>query len=131
MKYREKLGYIVLGGMVMLVGILASGLFSPLGAQNEVNDVAFREITCRKIMVVGSDGKVHVVMSAGKDGGLVGVFDNDGDPRAGMFADEESGSVNVYGNGNDKIRASVGVTADGNGVVLTCDKNGSFLAAVD
>ena len=39
MKYREKLGYIILGGVLMLVGMLTAGLFSPLGAQEEAVDL--------------------------------------------------------------------------------------------
>ena len=46
MKYREKLGYIALGGFLMLVGMLAAGLTSPIGAVNNPPDAVFGTITC-------------------------------------------------------------------------------------
>ena len=55
-KYREKLGYIALGGVLMLIGMLAAGLFSPLGAQNEVRDAEFGTIICRELNVVEANG---------------------------------------------------------------------------
>ena len=54
MKYREKLGFITLGGFLMLVGMLAASWLSPLGAQNE--EVFFAVIGGAAVMtlVVGS-----------------------------------------------------------------------------
>ena len=51
MKYREKLGYIALGGFLMLVGMLAAGLTSPIGAVNNPPDAVFGTITCDEVRV--------------------------------------------------------------------------------
>ena len=57
MQYREKLGYIALGGFLMLVGMLAAGLLSPIGAHiYDSPDAEFGKITCREIEVVDSEG---------------------------------------------------------------------------
>ena len=75
MKYREKLGYIALGGFLMLVGMLAAGSFLPLGAQSE-SDVRFGKITCTALEMASPDrGKAFL---GGK--GLI-VYDKDGKPR--------------------------------------------------
>ena len=65
MKYREKLGYIALGGFLMLVGMLAAGLTSPIGAFNNAPDAVFGTITCDEVRVRGA------VIVYGKDGGIV------------------------------------------------------------
>ena len=89
MKYREKLGYIGLGGFLMLIGMLAAGLFSPLGAHNEVRDAEFGEITCRRIRVVDSDGKYAVVIG---DMGYVTVYGDEDSGSATMSVSETGGS---------------------------------------
>ena len=130
MREKERFVYLVVGAAIGAVLLLIGMAVSPLGAQNDLKDAEFGTITCRKIMVVGWDDKAYAVMSAGKDGGLVSVYGKDGDPRAGMIANEEGGSVDVFGKGNNKLRASVGVVANGNGVVVVCDKNGIHLGSV-
>ena len=59
MKYREKLGYIALGGFLMLVGMLAAGLTSPIGAFNNAPDAVFRTITCEKVRVLDSERQLQ------------------------------------------------------------------------
>ena len=59
MKYREKLGYMALGGLLMLVGMLAANL-TPLTAQRD----SFGEITCTGLRVVDSEGRDGVVLDA-------------------------------------------------------------------
>ena len=59
MKYREKLGYIALGGLLMLVGMLAASL-TPLTAQRE----SVGEITCTGLRVVNSEGREKVWLNS-------------------------------------------------------------------
>ena len=98
MKYREKLGYIALGGFLMLIGVLAAGLFSPLEAA-EQPDVNFRKITCTELNVVRRDGTVSAEMGSLDSGvGFVGVYADDRDtPGVFMFATKEGGQIDVYG----------------------------------
>ena len=53
MKLRYKLSYIALGGLLMLIGILASSVFMPnLFAQRD----RFGDIECTKLTIVGDKG---------------------------------------------------------------------------
>ena len=73
MKYRERLGYIALGGFLMLVGMLA-GAFSPLGSHDEKADLNVGEITCTGLSVVDEDGLRVLIRNGvavlGKTGGM-------------------------------------------------------------
>lgn len=107
MKYREKLGYIALGGFLMLVGMLVAGLFSPLRAQNEVRDAEFGTITCRRLLVEYNDvattdiTPAYISISFGEEGGTilsassVEVLDEDGGGRAFMRVGKKAGVVGV------------------------------------
>ena len=65
MKYREKLGYMILGGMIGVFGLAVGLCVSPLQGSPEMPDAEFETITCRKIMVVDSDGKNTVTLVPG------------------------------------------------------------------
>ena len=112
MKYREKLGYIVLGGVLMLVGMLAAGLFSPLGAQSRSKG-NFDVITCRVLRVVNSDGKGQVTLSTFENNAFVSVHDKDGEVMVMMSATEEyGGDIRVFGK-NKKAEARMDTTEKG------------------
>ena len=147
MKYREKLGYIALGGALMLVGILAVGLYSPLGAQSKIQmDGHFGTIFCTHLKVIDTGGKAMVDLGVDEDGGFVTVRGKDGGGSVGMTIDEDGGlvvvggkdgvkaaqmailgnggSVSVHGKGNTDARAAMGVNEYGTGMINTWDKNG-------
>ena len=127
MKYREKLGYIVLGGVLMLVGMLAAGLFSPLGAESRSKG-NFDEISSRKIRIVDSDGKVRVALVAVENVGLVSVYNGDGEVMAMMSAtDEFGGDIRVIGK-DGKSEARMRLNELG-GEVGVCGKDGRTGAA--
>lgn len=109
MKYREKLGYIALGGFLMLVGMLAAGLFTPLRAQNDLRDAEFGTITCREIKVVDADGKIGASMGISEDGGIVSVIGNGG--IASMGVNELGGIVLLF-------------NKDFDGALMCADKDG-------
>ena len=71
MKYREKSGYIALGGVLMLTGMLTAGLFSPLGAKNHP-DGYFRKVTCTQLTVV-SPGLDETNLDDQTEGVVIGV----------------------------------------------------------
>ena len=117
MKYREKLGYIALGAVLMLIGMLAAGLFSPLEAQNEAKDAEFGTITCRKL-VVRYDGSpyateinpLYVKVSVdGEESAKLGsygmsVVGKEGKGKAYVMVNNGGGGVSVYGNGREGVR---------------------------
>ena len=121
MQLRNKLSYIALGGLLMLIGMLASSVFmSSLFAQRD----KFEDIECTSLTVVDNgtiqvwngsglvylkDGKLGMVLGVDEHGGFVRVYDNNGKSKAAVSADEHSGRVTV--NGNDKSE-KVGVALD-------------------
>ena len=122
MKYREKLGYIALGGFLMLVGMLAAGLTSPSGAFNNAPDAVFGTITCREIKVVDAEGELGAEMRGDEygKGGVVRVYSKDGKTGASMVVDEHGGRLRVVGE-EGKSRAEMGIY--GGGYVLVADKD--------
>ena len=127
MKLRNKLGYIALGGLLMLIGMLASSAFMPsLFADKD----KFGEIECTKLTVIGGevivsgkDGKTKVLLGGTTSGGAVGVVGNDGKMKVSLGVMKRGGHAGVMGN-DGKWKASLGVTELGNGAVSTWDKNG-------
>ena len=72
---RKEVLFAVIGGIVGAVLVMATGSFSPLGAQNEVREVYFDEIRCRRINVVDGEGVTRVYITAAENeyGGAVVV----------------------------------------------------------
>jgi len=69
--------------------------------------------------VYGNDGKSRALIS----GGAVSVYGNDGEGRAFISSDEHGGRVEILGN-DGKTHAAMGVSEYGHGAVNTWDKNG-------
>ena len=112
MKYREKLGYIALGGFLMLVGMLAAGVMLPLGAQSARVDMDFGKITCTKLAVVDADGKEGVSLSNSRRGGE--IFVRGKHSYVWVANNEHGGHVGVLGK-------------DGSGVQLSNDEHGGVV----
>ena len=71
MKLRNKLSYIALGGLLMLIGMLASSVFMPnLFADRD----KFGDIECTGLRVVNDRGEMVVELRSGFRGGLVQAF---------------------------------------------------------
>lgn len=114
MKYREKLGYITLGAFLMLVGVLAAGLFSPVKAQNEVKDAEIAKLTCRAIEVVDETGSAMIRLETRLGSGRVSVYGKHGGTTR-MSVGEYGGQVGVFDMEDAEV-ASVAVTERGGGV---------------
>ena len=112
MKYREKLGYMALGGLLMLVGMLAANL-TPLTAQRDT----FGEITCTGLKVVDSEGNQRVRLTGYPDGGIVAACDSNGNLRTSLVGFEEGGKIFVMGHGGEE-RVTIGVDENGGQIVV-------------
>ena len=121
MKLRNKLSYMALGGLLMLIGMLASSVFMPnnLIAQRD----KFGDIECNSLRVVDADGAVQVILSANwmdkwntsgvwignnSYGGHVVAKGNDGKREASLSVDVKGGVVDVFGNDKGERMASIG-----------------------
>ncbi len=132
MKYRGKLGYIVLGGGLMLVGMLAANL-TPLTATRDT----FDRIYCTDLTVLSPDGETaavifsngdygqmvlygptgsHVVIGATEDGGLVGTKNNSHDLQADLMSVGDSAEIRLLGR---NVEAALSVNRDGSSVIVT------------
>ena len=105
MQLRNKLSYIALSSLLMLIGMLASSVFMPnLFAQRD----GFEEIRCARLNIVGNNRQPRVVITADENGGLVGVLNNDSLAQVGLYVTEDGGSVDVWDNdGEGKARLSI------------------------
>lgn len=121
MKYREKLGYIALGGVLMLVGMLTASWCLPLGAQNEA---IIEEIICKRIRVVNEYGTTGIVLDTTERGGLIDLRGERG-KGAFMGVSENGGIVHVRGEGTEWTVKSV----DEYGYVIQ-PKKGSRVASM-
>ena len=95
-RYREKLGYMVLGGVLVLVGMFATGLFALIGAQIE-SDVTFGKVTCRELKVMDRYGRTAVVIKPYSHGGMVRVSGTDEKSFVLMAIETRGGMVRVRG----------------------------------
>ena len=133
MKYREKLGYIALGGVLMLVGMLAAGLSSPIGAVNNAPDAVFGTITCRELKVVEADGVERVRIrtlvpgnSGLGSGGMVSVMGKGGQEQVNIVGiDDDGGAVSVM---NKDETAQIHMDTDKNGGrIFAFGRNGTTI----
>ena len=93
MNHRQKLGYTVLGAVIMLVGMGVGLLLTPpLTAQR---DGVFDEIRCRTLVVQDKDGKAAVLLAAHEEGNTVSVLDKSEKTTVLLKASEESNGVAV------------------------------------
>ena len=91
MRYSHKLGYIATGGLLMLTGMMASGIFMPnLFAQRD----RFGEIECTTLRVVDEEGNVKVLIS----GDEFGRYNNKDNEAVFIGADRFGGIVSVSSN---------------------------------
>ena len=122
MKYREKLGYIALGGVLMLIGMLGAGVRLPLGAEDEKVDLNVGQITCTGLTVANEKG-VSVMLIGDKEGGFVHVFGKGG--QVSIIGDENGGKVDVYFKDSRSIpEARLSADEDGGFVHVQGFRNG-------
>ena len=96
MKCREKLEYIVLGGVLMLVGLMTANL-TPLTAQKGVNDkAAFGTIAYTGPKVVTPEETRLAFEESDRNGGHIAVYDKGRIYHALIYVTEQVGVVNVY-----------------------------------
>ena len=94
MKYTQKLGYISLGGVIAVVGMITTLLATTITAQTELPEIVDM-ILCKQLAIVSDDKKVVLYLRSGEHGGSLTVADNAGDPVVSLEVNENGGSVSV------------------------------------
>ena len=108
MNHKQKLGYTVLGAVIMLIGIgVGSIVCPPLIAQR--NGV-FDEIQCSKLTVVDEMGKVAIRLAALETSNSVMIYDANGKPAIRLAALQTRNSVMVHD--SDERKASIAISDD-------------------
>lgn len=107
MKYTHKLGYMALGGFLMLIGIITATMFLPnLVAQQSDSQTAstkgddghittFKTIVCNKIMIVDRTGRPAVLLDA-NNGGNASLLGNQGIPTITLSSINNAGRLHIY-----------------------------------
>ena len=117
MKLRNKLSYIALGGLLMLIGMLASSMFMPnFFAQRE----KFGDIVCTSLTVVDDEGEARVLLSTNPFSAIFSGFDD----KAGVFIGMDGYGGRVEVSGRSKGSAIMSIDQHGNGIMSTWDKHG-------
>ena len=108
MKYMYKLGYITLGGFLMLIGMMMASVFLPnLVAQrsdsqmgstegDEEHVTTFETVMCNKLMVVDGLGRLAVLLDATDNGGAASLWDNKGKPTINLYSIDNAGRVYLH-----------------------------------
>ena len=125
MKTIERLSFMVLGGVLVLVGMCFSP-FLPLTAQND----RFGYITCAGLRVVDQEDNELVHLSTDEDGGNLVVRSIDDTGRingrsVALGIGDYGGSVYVWGNYGSSVNLNA---SEHGGLISVADKNADLLA---
>ena len=91
MDYKQKLGYMVLGAAMILVGVAVS-VFSPsLDAQRHSE-----YIVCKGLTVVDNKGNKAIRLMVGKNRNYIIVYDKTGKKAIGLHTDGTGNGVVVF-----------------------------------
>ena len=139
---KQKLAYIALGGVLMLIGMIVSScVLMPSVAQRQREK--FGDIECTSLTVVDEDRKAMTVImpefnvltekgngtiwtTFREHGGEISITDVDQRTQLRLGINEHGGYV--YVEGKSKGSAIMGIAKDGNGAMSTYDKNGYLVS---
>ena len=119
MNKRERLKYMVIGGVLSVAVLLIGMAVSPLTAQRD----RFGDVTCTSLSVVDKDGKKVVQIFSGQEGGFVAILDKAEKLKATISAEKGGGAVLVYDSEQLPVVAMM-MTELGNQISIS-SKNGS------
>jgi hypothetical protein len=109
MSFQHKLGYIALGGVIAIVGMVVGSVLTPqLVAQHET----VSNVTCRELTIVDGAGNPIVRLGDGANGGSVEVMHKEGTTVINLGVMDSGGAVGVA---NIEGEIGVGMRADDGG----------------
>ena len=116
MNHKQKLGYMVLGAVIMLVGLGLGAIVSPPLIAQKYN--LFDEIRCSKITVADKYDKPAIVLSSDEaTGNGIVLFNQAGKQAAILHASEDGNSLGIY-NPAGKHAVSLGSSETGSDIAL-------------
>ena len=101
MNQKQKLGYMALGAVIMLVGLGCGAMITaPLVAQNKG---IFDAIECNRITLVTGEGRERIRLWAADDGGKIAIYDHTTELAAMLYAHAPQGNgLTVYSTPSQK-----------------------------
>lgn len=92
MKFTHKLSYIALGGLLMLIGMIASSIFMPNLFAQRGNAVNLGDITCTQLRLVDSYGRERGRLYTDPDGdGVLRLTDKNSIMNGDLFVSTDKG----------------------------------------
>ena len=128
MKTESKFGFMVLGGMIGIVGLFIGLCVTPLTAQRG----DFDEIVCTSLRIVYPDGKTAIWLGQGKEYAQVTCYGTDGIAQASMQSDDSGGSLllDVAGAGDSGL-PFVSLLANKHGGSISLKSDSSYMSLGD
>ena len=125
MKTESKLGFMVLGGVIGVIGLSVGLCVSPLIAQRGT----FDEIVCTGLRIVYPDGTTAIWLGQGKDYAQVTCYGTDGIAQASMQSDTKGGSmfIDVAGAGGSALPL-VSLSANNHGGTIDIKSESSYMS---
>ena len=122
MNQKQKVGYMVIGAVILVLGIIIGQFITP-GTSGQSNSV-FDTITCRKIRLVNEHGKPTIYLDTYEGGAsMISMMNSRGNEAIRLYAAEGAGnSVTVY---DKQTWKAVSLDADeilGNSVTVYSDR---------
>ena len=125
MNTKQKLGYMLVGGAIVVIAMLIGVSISPLMARhNHFSDVTCTNLTvtgkirCTALGVVDKDERtILVALGSNENGGMVGVYDKatESSGTVSLQIDSEGGALLVSGE-----HGKIGILSDEEGGILLC-----------
>ena len=109
MSFKHKLGYIAIGGIIAIAGMVAGSVLTPqFVAQHET----VSDVTCRELTIVDGAGNPIVRLGGGANGGSVELMHKEGATVINLGVMNSGGAVGVA---NVEGEIGVGMRADDGG----------------
>ena len=120
MNHKQKLGYTVLGAVIMLVGLGLGAIVSPplIAQRNGV----FDEIECSKLTVVDKNDKLAIILAANEDENGIVLLNQAGTMSARLSADKDGSSLGLFNAEGEQSIALLGTETGG--IVALYDGDG-------
>ena len=128
MNYKQKLGYTVLGAVIMLIGMSVNSILSPpLVAQR--NGV-FDEIECYGLTVMNRNGEPAVILGSGSEGenGII-LYNETGTPAASLHSADGKTLLSIM-NEDGKLALLLGRLEKRNDITLFNEKGELAITSV-
>ena len=131
MKFKQKLGYMLIGCLFTIVGyVLALLIGSAIHAQKD--EQVIDKIVCKRLEVVNEEGTTAALIGVDARGdGAIEVRNAAGKVVAHITATEEGGGIYVFNEAEIGLPvAGIGVSADGTGTMGVANSRGRRVASL-